>query len=223
MFSETRYALNGDLRVAYRTSREGERDIVFVPNWLTNCEILPELPSLRGLGRGDDIAWSADLLRPAGLGSVRSRRAGRAANLGAMDRQHHRGAGRARQPRCSPTRGQRRHRDSGSVRRDVPVAYHRAGRARGLRGSGDWTHWRVRFRGTPRIPWNEEIRATWARHDRLAASPATYALVLPLVVDRQFGERHYLFLQGSAVFVQDGDRAFESRQSPIAASTALGR
>ena len=33
MFSETRYALNGDLRVAYRASREGARDIVFVPNW----------------------------------------------------------------------------------------------------------------------------------------------------------------------------------------------
>ena len=33
MFSETRYAMNGDLRVAYRASREGPRDIVFVPNW----------------------------------------------------------------------------------------------------------------------------------------------------------------------------------------------
>ena len=31
MFSETRYAMNGDLRVAYRASREGPRDIVFVP------------------------------------------------------------------------------------------------------------------------------------------------------------------------------------------------
>ena len=30
MFSETRYAMNGDLRVAYRASREGVRDIVFV-------------------------------------------------------------------------------------------------------------------------------------------------------------------------------------------------
>jgi pimeloyl-ACP methyl ester carboxylesterase len=48
MFSETRYALNGDLRVAYRTSREGSRDIVFVPNWFTCCEILPELPSIQG-------------------------------------------------------------------------------------------------------------------------------------------------------------------------------
>ena len=48
MFSETRYALNGDLRVAYRASREGPRDIVFVPNWFTNCEVFPELPSLQG-------------------------------------------------------------------------------------------------------------------------------------------------------------------------------
>ena len=29
MFSETRYALNGDLRVAYRASAEGERDNLF--------------------------------------------------------------------------------------------------------------------------------------------------------------------------------------------------
>src|ERR1700757_5107205 len=48
VFSETRYARNGDLRVAYRTSREGERDIVFVPNWFTCCEHLPELPSVQG-------------------------------------------------------------------------------------------------------------------------------------------------------------------------------
>jgi pimeloyl-ACP methyl ester carboxylesterase len=48
MFSETRYALNGDLRVAYRTSREGPRDIVFVPNWFFCCEVFPELPSLQG-------------------------------------------------------------------------------------------------------------------------------------------------------------------------------
>ena len=48
MFSETRYARNGDLRVAYRTSREGPRDIVFVPTWFTNCEVFPELPSMQG-------------------------------------------------------------------------------------------------------------------------------------------------------------------------------
>ena len=40
--------MNGDLRVAYRTSAEGPRDIVFVANWLTCCELLPDLPSLQG-------------------------------------------------------------------------------------------------------------------------------------------------------------------------------
>ena len=40
--------MNGDLRVAYRASREGPRDIVFVPYWDTCCEHLPELPSIQG-------------------------------------------------------------------------------------------------------------------------------------------------------------------------------
>ncbi|MGZ3391878.1 MAG: adenylate/guanylate cyclase domain-containing protein, partial [Isosphaeraceae bacterium] len=48
MFSETRYAMNGDLRVAYRASAEGERDIVLVPMFFSNCEDMPELPSVRG-------------------------------------------------------------------------------------------------------------------------------------------------------------------------------
>jgi hypothetical protein len=33
------------------------------------------------------------------------------------------------------------------------------------------------------MPWNEEIRATWARMERLAASPAAFALVMPLVTE----------------------------------------
>jgi pimeloyl-ACP methyl ester carboxylesterase len=40
--------MNGDLRVAYRASPPGARDIVFVPNWLTNCEVAMELPSVQG-------------------------------------------------------------------------------------------------------------------------------------------------------------------------------
>jgi hypothetical protein len=34
--------------VAYRGSREGPRDIVFVPMWSKNCELMPELPSMQG-------------------------------------------------------------------------------------------------------------------------------------------------------------------------------
>src|ERR1700751_162965 len=48
MFSETRYARNGDLRVAYRTSPVSERDIVCVPNWFTCSEFFVELPSTQG-------------------------------------------------------------------------------------------------------------------------------------------------------------------------------
>src|SRR5262249_12942425 len=43
-------------------------------------------------------------------------------------------------------------------------------------GTGEWLHVI-----NPDMPWNEEIRAAWARHDRLAASPATVALMTPLV------------------------------------------
>ena len=35
----------------------------------------------------------------------------------------------------------------------------------------------------PDMPWNEEIRAAWARSERLAASPATYTLMRPLVFE----------------------------------------
>ena len=31
------------------------------------------------------------------------------------------------------------------------------------------------------MPWNEEIRATWARYERLSASPRTVALMMPVV------------------------------------------
>ena len=44
-------------------------------------------------------------------------------------------------------------------------------------GTGEFQH-----ALNPDMPWNEEIRAAWARHNRLAASPRTIALMLPLVI-----------------------------------------
>ena len=41
-------------------------------------------------------------------------------------------------------------------------------------GTGEFEHL-----FNPDMPWNEDIRATWARHDRLAASPRTVGLTLP--------------------------------------------
>jgi class 3 adenylate cyclase len=40
-------------------------------------------------------------------------------------------------------------------------------------GTGEFHHL-----SNPDMPWNEEIRATWARHERLAASPGTIALMM---------------------------------------------
>jgi class 3 adenylate cyclase len=46
-----------------------------------------------------------------------------------------------------------------------------------------WGTGRLQRLLNPDMPWNEEIRASWARQERLAASPATVALMLPLLTD----------------------------------------
>ena len=136
MFSETRYALNGDLRVAYRASREGPRDIVFVPNWFTSCEVVPELPSIQGwveamtsLGRliffDQPGTGASDPVTPGALPTleqwadsitaVLDDLGSREAVLLAVDA---------------------RVRARGAVRGDTSVAHHRAGRARRLRRCG---------------------------------------------------------------------------------------
>ena len=61
MFSETRYALNGDLRVAYRVSPEGPRDLVFHPE-LVDVRRDPDgvtVASRVGEGDGTDLAKNA--------------------------------------------------------------------------------------------------------------------------------------------------------------------
>jgi class 3 adenylate cyclase len=45
-------------------------------------------------------------------------------------------------------------------------------------GTGEYQHLL-----NPDMPWNEEIRATWARQERLAASPRTIPLMMPLTRD----------------------------------------
>jgi class 3 adenylate cyclase len=55
----------------------------------------------------------------------------------------------------------------------------------------DWNATAVAMWGTgeiqhvlnPDMPWNEEIRAAWARYERLAASPGTFELIQPLVIE----------------------------------------
>jgi class 3 adenylate cyclase/pimeloyl-ACP methyl ester carboxylesterase len=196
VFSETRYALNGDLRVAYRTTREGPRDIVFVPNWFTCCEILPELPSVQGwveamtsLGRliflDQPGTGASDPVTPGALPTLEqwadsitavlddlaSSEAVLLASVGAF-------ATAALFAATYPSR---------TTALVVLEGYGDPARIGGFDteeffagivatcGTGEMQHVI-----NPDMPWNEEIRVGWARHDRLAASPRTVALLLPL-------------------------------------------
>ena len=199
MFSETRYALNGDLRVAYRTSREGPCDIVFIPNWFTCCEVLPDLPSLRGwveavtsLGRliffDQPGTGASDPITPGALPTleqwadsitaVLDDLGSREAVLLAIDGALETGALFAA---THPSR---------TTALVVLEGYAAADtRTEGLDeevlnamvamwGTGEYQHL-----VNPDMPWNEEIRATWARMERLAASPRTLGLMMPLTAE----------------------------------------
>jgi class 3 adenylate cyclase/pimeloyl-ACP methyl ester carboxylesterase len=199
MFSETRYAMNGDLRVAYRASPEGPRDIVVVPAWFTNCEVLPDLPSMRGwiealtsLGRlilfdqpgtgaSDPIApdamptleqWGDSIT--AVLDDLGSREAVLIAVAGAF-------APAALFAAAHPSRTTALVVLEGFA---DPIAVTADGWTReetraafvAMWGTGEYEHLI-----NPDMPWNEEIRSAWARVERLAASPRTVALMWPLV------------------------------------------
>ena len=198
MFSETRYARNGDLRVAFRTSREGPRDIVFVPNWFTCCELLPELPSLLGwveamtsLGRliffDQPGTGASDPVTPGALPTleqwadsitaVLDDLGSREAVLFAIDGAF---ATAALFAATHPSR-------TSALIVAEGYADAETERAGGLTPE-EWAETMVTLWGTgelqhvlnPDMPWNEEIRATWARMERMAASPGTLALMHPI-------------------------------------------
>jgi len=201
MFSETRYAPNGDLRVAYRTSREGPRDIVLVANWFTCCEILPELPSTQGwveamtsLGRliffDQPGTGASDPVTPGALPTLEqwadsitavlddlgSREAILIASVGAV-------ATGALFAATYPSRTTalvvlEGYADPIKERTDGLYSEEARAAMIAMWGTGEFQH-----ANNPDMPWNEEIRAAWARHERLAVSPGTVALMLPLVTE----------------------------------------
>ncbi len=193
MFSETRYALNGDLRVAYRTSREGERDLVFVSHPFTNCEVFPELPSLQGwveamtsLGRfiffDQPGTGASDPVTPGALPTLELWADSITAVLDDL------GSGEAvlvaidgAFPQAALFAATHPSRTTALVVLEGyadPLAERTEGVDReetlaaflAMWGTGEFAHLT-----NPDMPWNEEIRAASARHERLAASPGTIA------------------------------------------------
>src|SRR5882762_240054 len=52
MTPETRYAKSGDTNIAYQVVGSGSRDLILVPGWVSNIEVLWEEPAVaRFLGR----------------------------------------------------------------------------------------------------------------------------------------------------------------------------
>jgi class 3 adenylate cyclase len=201
MFSETRYALNGDLRVAYRTSGDGPRDIVLVPAWFSNCEDFPEQPVIQGwlkaitsLGRliifdqpgtgsSDPIPggalptlelWADGIT--AVLDEIGSREAALLAQTGAV-------ATGALFAATHPSRTTalivlEDYANPMAERTDGPTPEQTTAAMVAMWGTGENIH-----AMNPDLPWNEEIRAAAARWERGAASPGTVAFMLPLLAE----------------------------------------
>jgi len=198
VFSETRYAMNGDLPVAYRASPPGARDIVFVPNWMTCCALLPELPSLRGwveamtsLGRliffDQPGTGASDPVTPGALPTLEQWADSITAVLD--DLGSHEAVLLASNGAVATTALFAAIHPSRTTALVVLEGYAGFARTDGVLGDAfvaemlaRWGTGHSQHAVNPAMPWNEEIRAAWARHERLAASPGTVALVLPLVL-----------------------------------------
>jgi pimeloyl-ACP methyl ester carboxylesterase len=198
MFSETRYARNGDLRVAYRASPEGPRDIVFISNWFTCCEVLPDMPSTKGwieamssLGRlilfdqpgtgvSDPVApgamptleqWADSIT--AVLDALGSTEAVLVAMAGAF-------ATGALFAATHPSRTTALVALEGYAE-PWPIPPDPVGI--GDEGADLWGTGAIQHFLNPDMPWNDEIRAAWARMERQAASPATATAMVPLILE----------------------------------------
>ena len=199
MLSETRYALNGDLAVGFRTAGQGDRDIVFVSNWFTNCESFPELPTVRtfsehlaqlgrvvffdqpGTGVSDPVTLDAlptleqwtDSISVV-LDELRSREAVLVTVDGAF-------ATGAMFAATYP----------GRTTALVVLEGYAAGLAEAADAAMEaamqeallamWGTGEVQHVLNPDMPWNDDVRAAWARHERLAASPRAVRELMPLI------------------------------------------
>jgi class 3 adenylate cyclase len=204
--TETRFAMNGDLAVAYRVFGETGPDVLLIPNWLTNIEANTDVPEIKrwfdgmasfsrcitfdqpGSGVSDPISLEAppsleqwvDSARVV-IDAVESERTAILAMAGAF-----------------PTAAM--FASTNPARTSALVSFDGAARTRwaedypfgippeviedilegfaGLWGTGDLQHslnWDM--------PWNEEIRKTWARQERQASSPRVARQMIRILTD----------------------------------------
>ena len=75
----------------------------------------------------------------------------------------------------------------------------------------------------PDMPWNEEIRAAWARMERLAASPGTFALMLPLMTEVDVRAVLPTIRVPTLVVQHADDRAHPAREGQVRRRSHTGR
>jgi class 3 adenylate cyclase/pimeloyl-ACP methyl ester carboxylesterase len=169
--------------------------MVVLSNWFTNCEVMPELPSIQGwveamtsLGRlifFDQPGTGAS--DPVTLGALPTLEQWADSITAVLDDLGSREAVLIAVPGALPTaamfaathpsrtaalvvlEGSPADPSGVADLEDVLAALV-------MWGTGEFQHVL-----NPDMPWNEEIRATWARQERLAASPGAVALMQPLV------------------------------------------
>jgi class 3 adenylate cyclase/pimeloyl-ACP methyl ester carboxylesterase len=200
MFSETRYALNGDLRVAYRASPEGERDIVVVPAWFSNCEDLPEhlpiqgwLEAITSLGRliifDQPGTGSSDPIPGGALPTMELWADSITAvldDLGSRETVLLEFGALPTAALFAATHPSRTialivledYANPMAERTEGPTPEAIFAAMVAVWGTGEHLH-----ATNPDMPWNEEIRAATARWERGAASPGTVARMLPLLAE----------------------------------------
>jgi class 3 adenylate cyclase len=169
-----------------------------VPAWVTNCEVFPELSSLQGwveamtsLGRliffDQPGTGASDPVTPGALSTLEQWADSITAVLDDLGSPEAvlvaAGAAFAPAALFAATHPSR------TTALVVLGGYAEAGGTALVRDEDQaawvrmWGKGGIQLVANPDMPWNEEIRATWARYERLAASPRTLARVIPLVTE----------------------------------------
>ncbi len=201
MLTETRYAYNGDLAVAYRTFGEGPRDIVFVTNWFVSAEAFPEIPSIQpwlermatlgrmiffdqpGTGSSDPVSMDAPPMLEQWADSITAvldTLGSEEAVLLTIDRSLSTGALFAA---TYPNR------TSALIMLEAYISSQMA--TTNVEGFGDveqatttfnslWGTGELQRIMNPEMPWTDDVRAAWAKQERLAASPKMVTVLFPL-------------------------------------------
>jgi class 3 adenylate cyclase len=205
VLSETRYAPYGDLRIAYRIAGEGSPVIVFVSNWFTNVETLPEIASIQPwlekmttLGRvvffdqpGTGISDPVPSEFPPsleqwidGIGAVLDAIDVQEAVVLSIDGSFYTAALFAAtypartlalialEAYAAPFLD-----ESVAYRPEMADADGVIKTMTSMWGTGELQHLM-----NPDMPWNDEIRASFARQERIAASPGTVGKVMSLMM-----------------------------------------